>query len=137
MKAFFQIFFLIIGFLVAVTGDCAEIYRTHFEINVEVSTGKRTLSGPSDVASGVPLTFEIGEQSLSLVFSVEPPSSDMYSLTISLSPKAKPINALSTLPLIQTFHAPLVGGKNGPLAFKIEQNGVKVYGEVALSSICE
>ena len=135
MKIFFQIIFLIIGCLTAVTGNCGEIYRTHFEINVEDDMGKKTLSFPSNVISGAPLIFEIGNRSLSLVFSVEPPPSNMYLLTVSLSPKASSRNASSIPLLIQTFHAPLVGEKNGPLKFKMEQNGIKIYGAIALSLI--
>ena len=135
MKTFFQIFLLVIVCLTAVTGNCGEIYRTHFEINVEDDMGKKTLNGPSNIISGVPLTFETDNRSLSLVFSVESPPSNMYLLTVSLSPKASSRNASSIPPLIQTFHAPLVGEKNGPLKFKMEQNGIKVYGAVALSLI--
>ena len=130
---------------VTATGNCDPSYRLHFEVTVEEGAGKRTIRTSSDVVSGVPLAFKTGRNILSLLFSVEPPPSDEFLLTVSLSPIEKIAHdlstPLSTRPALdsnvsllkQTFHSRLVGGKNGPFEFEMEQNGCKVSGVIALS----
>ena len=149
MKGFFRAFCLVLICLAAVTANCAESYRTHLEVTVEDGAGKAGAGGPFDVVSGVPLMIDIGDKSLSLLFSIEPSPSIEYSLTVSLSPKQNSTRAstmslsqkatsthASSIPLLsQTFHSRLVGGETGPLEFEMEQNGFKVSGVVALSLI--
>jgi hypothetical protein len=80
-----------------------------------------------------------------LLFSIEPPPSDKFLLTVSLSPIEKIAHDLSTPPstqptfdsnaslLKQTFRSRLVGGENGPFEFEIEQNDCRISGVIALS----
>ncbi len=135
MKTFNQVLCLVLICSVVATGNCAESYRyrVHGEVHYEEGQNKSSRSIPSDVVSGVPIILKGGDKTISLVFIVEPPPSDKYSLTVSLLTNPKSADGFSTAVLTSTFHSRLVGGEQGPLEFESEQNGIKMSGVIGIS----
>lgn len=133
MKVFFQIFCFVLTSSVVATGYCADSYRVRGEISYE--DGQRLWSRTigSDVVSGIPILIEQGEQTVSLVFVVEPPPSDKYSLTITLLTNPKSADGFSVTVLKDTFQSSLVGGSNGPLEFAMANDSIKISGAVGAS----
>ncbi len=133
MKIFFQAFCFVLICSVVATGNCAETYRANGVIDLVKKQGIRSIRISSNVVSGVPMNLNAGERTFSLVFDIEPPPSDKYSLTVSLLNPPKSADGLSTTVLTSTFQSSLVGGENGPLEFEMEQNDTSVIGSVSLS----
>ncbi|MCF6318749.1 MAG: hypothetical protein L3J83_05670 [Proteobacteria bacterium] len=121
MKTFFQVFCFILICSVVATGNCAESYRANGVIDLVKKQGIRSTRVFSNVVSGVPINLNAGELTFSLVFVVEPPPSDKYSLMVSLLTNPKSTDGFSTTVLTGTFQSSLVGGGNGPLEFEWNQ----------------
>ncbi len=133
MKTFFQTFYFVLICLVVATGNCAESYRANGVIDLVKKQGIRSTRIFSNVVSGLPLNLNAGEITFSLVFVVEPPPSDRYSLMVSLLINPKSTDGFSTTVLTSTFQSSLVGRGNGPLEFEMELNDISIVGSVALS----
>ena len=115
------------------TGNCAESYRANGVIDLLKKQGIRSMKISSNIVSGIPINLNAGDRTISLVFVVEPPPSDKYSLTVSLLTNPKSTNGFSTTELTNTFESSLVGGGNGPFEFEMESNDISIIGSVALS----
>lgn len=133
MKTFFQAFCFVLICSVVATGNCAESYRANGVIDLVKKQGIRSIRISSNIVSGVPMKLNAGERTFSLVFVVEPPPSDKYSLTVSLLINPKSTDGVSTTVVTSTFQSSLVGGENGPLEFEMEHNDISIIGSVALS----
>lgn len=133
MKTFFQTFCFVIISLVVVTESYAQSYRVRGEVYYEKGQNKMIRSISSAVVSEVPIIIKQGEQFISLLFIIESPPSNKYSLTVSLSSNPKTVGGFSTKVLTKTFQSSLVDRENGPLEFETEQNGIKIGGAVAIS----
>jgi hypothetical protein len=79
------------------------------------------------VISGTPIEHDVAKYKVVLLIDVG--ESDTYVLTVSLVPAASPKDVL----MKREFNGTLVGSTVGPLEFNVEQNGVKVFGAIALS----
>ena len=134
MKTFFQAFCFVLICSVAATDSYADSYRVRGEVSYENGQAKWTRSIVSDVILGVPVILKQGEKTFSLVFVVEPPASDNYSVTASLLTNPKSTDGFSTTVLTQTYQSKLVGRENGPLEFETEQNGIRISGIIAFFS---
>ena len=131
MKTFIQVLSLILISSLIVTNSYAETYRVRGEVNFENGQSKWIRSIVSDVVLGVPVIIKQGGHIFSLVFVVEPPPSDKYSVTASLLTNPKSTDEISTTVLTQTYQSNLVDRENGPLEFETEQNGIKIGGVIA------
>lgn len=134
MKPFFQALCFMLLSLVVVTDSCAEFYQVHGEVYYEEGQDKwtRKIVSRRDVL-GNPIIIKQGEQIISLMFIVEPPPSNKYSLKISLLTNPKSTDDISIAILSHTFQSTLLGGQNGPFEFEKEQNGIKIGGVVAVA----
>lgn len=132
MKTFFQAFCFILICLVVATGNCAESYRANGVIDLVKKQGIRSIKISSNVVSGVPISLNAGDKTFSLLFVVEPPPSDKYSLTVSLLTNPKSTDGFSTTVLTSAFQSRLVGMENGPLEFEMRQNDMSIIGSVSL-----
>jgi hypothetical protein len=128
------LFFVLI--LQATTTDCyAESYRVRGEVYYETGQNKWTRAFVSKVVSEVPVIIKQSGKIVSFVFIVEPPPSNKYTVTVTLSTKPKSSGSISTSVLSQTFQSSLVGGENGPFEFEMEQDGIKVGGALGVSVV--
>lgn len=133
MKTFFQAFCFVLISSLVVTDSYAETYQLRGEFYHDDGQNKATRSLRSRVVSGVPVIIKQGGQIISLVFTIEPPSSNNYSLVVSLMTNPKSADEISTTLIQNTFQSSLVGGQNGPLEFAMEKNGIKISGVIGLA----
>jgi hypothetical protein len=133
MKTFFQAFCFILISLIIVTDSYAEAYQLRGEFYHDDGQDKATRSLRSRVVSGVPVIIEQRGQIISLMFIIEPPPSNKYSLTVSLMTNPKSTDGISTTLIKNTYQSTLVGGQNGPLEFEMEKNGIKISGVIGLA----
>jgi hypothetical protein len=133
MKTFFQAFCFVLISLLVVTDSYAEAYQLSGEFYHDDGLNKATRSLRSRVVSGVPVIIKQGGQIVSLVFTIEPPPSNKYSLAVSLMTDPKSTDEISTTLIKNTYQSSLVGGQNGPLEFEIGKNGVKISGVIGLA----
>ena len=117
------------------TVNCAETHRARYEVNVADGSDVKTIRAASDVTLDKPIEFEFANYTISLTFTIDPTLSDEYSLTVSLASSTSSASSLRIPIITQSFRSKLVGRDNGPLEFRIEENGINVFGAVALSSI--
>ena len=135
MKTILKIFFFVLILQATITDCYAESYRVRGEVYYEKGQNKWTRGITSKVVSEVPVIIEQSGKIVSFVFIVEPPPSNKYSVTVSLSTKPKSSGGISTPIIKRTFHSSLVGGENGPFEFEMEQDGIKVGGALGVSSL--
>jgi hypothetical protein len=134
MKTFFQAFCFVLISLIIVTDSYAEAYQLRGEFYHDDGQNKATRSLRSRVASGVPVIIEQRGQIISLMFIIEPPPSNKYSLTVSLMTNPKSADEISTTLIQNTYQSTLVGGENGPLEYEMEKNGIKISGVIGLAT---
>jgi len=137
MKTFFQAFGFVLISAVLVTDGYAEPYQLRGEFYHEDEQGKWVRGLLSHVDSGVPVILKQNNQVISFLFIVEPPPSNKYSLTLTVSNLKNPNSAtdIGTKVLTHTIQSTLVGGKSGPLEFKKEENGIKIGGIIGFAQI--
>jgi len=135
MKAFFQALFFVLISSVVVTDSYAESYQAHGEVYYENGQDKWVRKIVSRDVSRTPIIIKQGGQIISLVFIVEPPPSNRYSLTVSLLTNPMSADDLSIAVLSHTFESTLFGEQNGPFEFEKEQNGIRIGGVIAVSPI--
>jgi hypothetical protein len=117
------------AFAIATSAAGADRLRAHYEVNVREGTDLKTVQSAADVTSGAPIEVALDKYKLALVIDLG--QSSTYVLTVSLAPAASPNNVL----VKGTFSGSLVAANAGPLAFELDQDGLKVSGALALSFV--
>ncbi len=135
MKICFQACLLVLISLMIVTDSCADSYRLQGQLfydNGQVN-GKWTRGFKLKVHSEEPVIIKQGKHIVSLLFTIEPPPSNKYTLTASLKTNPNSDDEISTTLFTNTYQSTLVGGPNGPLEFEEEKNGIKFGGAFGMS----
>lgn len=137
MKTFFQAFCFALLIAVLATDSYAESYQLRGEFYHEDGQRKWTRGLLSRVDSGVPVILKQNNQIISFLFIIEPPPSNKYSLSLTVSnlKNSKSATDISVKVLTHTIQSTLVGGKNGPLEFEKEQNGIRIGGIIGVAPI--
>lgn len=134
MKKLFQVCFVLISLLTAAEGFAGS-YKAqgliYYETGQAQAKWSRTVN--SKVVSGVPIKIKTGEQVVSMLFTIEPPPSKRYTVTVSLVTDPKRSDDISVTLFTRTYDATLVGGANGPFEFEEIQGDIKFGGALALS----
>lgn len=120
---------LTLGLLAWLPANCAQPMLAHYQITIREGSNLNTIQTASDVTFGVPIECRVKKYELSLVFDAK--DANAYVLTVSLAYLASPEQAI----VRGSFNGRLSDPKVGPLDFNMEQNGVKVSGAVALSTL--
>jgi hypothetical protein len=115
--------------LISMSAAGADRLRAHYELNVRAGTDVKTVQQAQDVTPGVPIEFALDKYKLALLIDLT--QSSTYVLTVSLAPVSSPKDVL----VKGTFNGTLVGANAGPLEFDLDQNGVRVFGAIALSFV--
>ena len=134
VKNIIQICCILISLLTAAEGFAGS-YKAQGEIYYETgqTQAKWSRTVNSKVVSGVPVKLKTGEQVVSMLFTIEPPPSKKYTVTVSLMTDPKYSDDISVTLFTRTYEATLVGGPNGPFEFEEIQGDTKFGGALALS----
>jgi len=111
-----------------VTDSYAESYQLRCEFYHDDGKRKWVRGLVSRVVSGVPVILKQNSQIISFLFIIEPPPSNKYSLSLTVSNVADPksVTDIGVAVLTHTIQSTFVGGKNAPLEFEKEQNGIRI-----------
>ncbi len=137
MKVLFKSFCFAFFALMSVTDSYAESFQLRGEVYHEDGKKRWTRGLLSSIQSGTPFLLKQNNQVLSFLFVVEPPPSNKYSLTLTVSNIKNPDSPteISVEVLSHKFQSTLVGGNNGPYEFEKEQNGIKIGGIIGIAPL--
>ena len=83
IKNIIQAYFSILISLLVMTDSYADSYRVQGEFYFDNGTNNKAVRGfASNVVSGIPINLMMGNKVISMVFTIEPPPSNNYSMTI-------------------------------------------------------
>lgn len=135
MKIKFRTLLLITINLISISTCYADSYKAQGQFHFEQGQGggKGIRSFKSTVVSGVPVEFKMGGNIVTMVFTIEPPPSYNYSLTLSLLTKTKSTDEFGSPFFTQIYQSTLVSGSNGPFEFEEQQGDMKFGGVIALN----
>lgn len=120
---------LTLGLLASLPASSDPPMLAHYQISIREGGKLNTIQTASNVTFGVPIEYKVKKYELLLVFDAK--DANAYVLTISLASLASPEQVI----VKGSFKGRLSDPNVGPLDFNMEQNGVKVSGAVALSTL--
>ena len=109
-----------------------ESYLSHYEVNLDDGISVKTVRGSCYFTPGKPVVNEMGAYTVTLAIAVA--ADNKYVLTAQLAGPAAQAGTATGL-LKQSFNGQLADTTHGPLEFKMDRAGLKVYGAMTLAAV--
>jgi len=107
-------------------------YHSHYEVNVDDGTSVKTVRSSCYFTPGIPVVAEMGAYKVTLL--IEVAADNKFILTVELAGPAAQAGPATGL-LKQSFNGQLADTTHGPLEFKMDREGLKVYGAITLAAV--
>jgi hypothetical protein len=131
MRHLSKVLLLGIALTVIASVQGADRIRANYQLDVHEGSDLKRVQMASDVVPGTPIEYDLAKYRLSMSIDIGP--SNTYVLTVWLAPVEAPKDVL----VKRSFDGSFVNASVGPLEFEVEQNGVRVSGAMAISSVTQ